>query len=162
MNEGRKSRVGGWVTMCVLLGLGGVSIYFKPFAPGEPRPEEELTRGELSRIAFALRHYRQFAGCYPSEGQGLQVLVAQPEREPLPKRWEQILREVPRDGWGHEFRYAEVTESDEFELQLSSAGADGEFGTGDDLTGSRFVLRQAIENPTSTTNNVGINEDSHE
>ncbi len=30
----------------------------------------------------------------------MRVFVVQPEREPLPKRWEQILWEVQRDGWG--------------------------------------------------------------
>ena len=106
MKKSRKSKIGGWVSMGVLLGLGSASIYLKPFVPKERFSKEKATAGELRRVGYALKRYRAIAGHYPSAEQGLRVLVEAPAIAPHPKRWEQILLDVPKDSWGKEIRYA--------------------------------------------------------
>jgi len=87
-------------------------------------------QADLQAISTQLSVYDSFTGTYPTTEQGLRALVAQPTTAPLPPRWYQLFREVPKDPWGHDYVYkspAGIT------YDLFSAGPDGVPDTTDDI-----------------------------
>ena len=65
----------------------------------------------MESISVALDMFKLNAGAYPTAEQGLKSLVEKPVTDPVPRRWVQIMEKVPKDPWGHEYRYA-VREKD--------------------------------------------------
>src|SRR5712692_8462965 len=60
-------------------------------------------RADIQAIGTQLKLYESMNGFYPTTGQGLQALVSQPGSEPVPTRWYQLFREVPKDPWGNNY-----------------------------------------------------------
>jgi len=103
------------------------------FAVGASPSQEEClisaTRANQAALMTAIDLYKVDTGAYPSEAQGLGVLVTNPGV----KNWHgPYLRlqdgRLPTDAWGHAFRYQM---SNGFPC-LDSPGPDGIFGTADD------------------------------
>ena len=64
------------------------------------RSKQNVARLEISKIAVALdTFYTQF-GRYPTNEEGLQVLV-----EPSDEFPDGLINKLPRDPWGYEFEY---------------------------------------------------------
>ena len=85
------------------------------------------TRAEIAALSTALDFYQSDCGSYPTTEQGLKPLF----KKPGITGWRgPYLRKVPLDGWGRELRYI----STKGHFQLLSAGPDGAFQTGDDIT----------------------------
>jgi general secretion pathway protein G len=61
--------------------------------------------GDFASIDNALQAYRNNAGNFPSGQQGLKALVDKPTSSPRPRRWIQIMDQVPKDPWGNEYVY---------------------------------------------------------
>jgi len=78
---------------------------------------------DMKGIEQALNLYRLDTGAYPTTEQGLEALVRQPEKPPLPRAWNPhgYLERVPLDPWGNPYVY--VADGDRFTLR--SYGADG-------------------------------------
>lgn len=68
------------------------------------RSEITAARAQLDAFDKALQAYRVDTGRFPSTGQGLRALVAQPADEP---RWRgpYLRDEVPLDPWGVAYQY---------------------------------------------------------
>ena len=68
------------------------------------RSEITAARAQLDAFDKALQAYRVDTGRFPSTGQGLKALVAQPADEP---RWRgpYLRDEVPLDPWGVAYQY---------------------------------------------------------
>lgn len=93
-----------------------------------------VVEGDFSSISNALQSYKTNARHYPSQQQGLQALVEKPGSTPRPKRWTQILDEVPKDPWGNEYLYKYPGSKDRSRPEIISKGKDGLEDTEDDLS----------------------------
>lgn len=60
---------------------------------------------DLMALSTALAMYKLNAGDYPTVKQGLKSLVEKPGIAPIPRRWVMIMKEVPKDPWGREYRF---------------------------------------------------------
>lgn len=89
---------------------------------------------QIGLFKQALEHYYMDVKEYPSAEQGLQALVERPAELPESATWSKYLDEVPKDPWGHDFRY-DKAEGDEAP-RLWSVGPDGndDDGENDDIT----------------------------
>jgi len=90
--------------------------------------------GDFSSISNALQAYQTNAGHYPSEQQGLSALVVKPKEAPRPRRWIQIMDEVPKDPWGNDYVYRFPGSKDRSRPEIISAGKDGLIDTEDDFS----------------------------
>lgn len=65
----------------------------------------EQAKADLMALSAALAMYILNAGDYPTGKQGLKSLVEKPKIAPIPRRWGMIMKEVPKDPWGREYRF---------------------------------------------------------
>ncbi len=97
----------------------------------------EVSRGvavqsSIQSIKTQLKLYESLNGFPPTTEQGLKALVTQPESEPRPTRWTQMLDAVPKDPWGKEFIYISPGRRNLNGYDLYSAGPDRIPDTADD------------------------------
>lgn len=85
----------------------------------------------------AVMKYQVSAGVYPSTQQGLDALVNQPSTAPIPKRWNQIMKEIPNDPWGNPYGYKYPGSVSKSEYEIISMGPDGMEGTEDDISSQK-------------------------
>lgn len=67
--------------------------------------KEQRVGSDIEAIKMQLRTYEMLNYRMPSTEQGLKALVSQPSTEPRPRRWKQLMKEVPLDPWGNEYVY---------------------------------------------------------
>lgn len=84
------------VVMIIAL-LAGSAIYYM-------RNNIEIAKNvrahqDIENLKTQVQLYESLNGMYPSTEQGLSALVVRPEGDPQPRRWSQILTEVPMDPW---------------------------------------------------------------
>ena len=89
---------------------------------------EDATRLAQSQLETNLQMYKVHNYSYPTTDQGLDALITQPSAA---KKWRGPYTEEKKlnDPWGNKFTY----ESDGKTVKITSAGADGEMGTPDDI-----------------------------
>ena len=92
------------------------------------------TEADFKSIETALMSYKLGAGVYPTTQQGLKALVEKPSANPVPRRWSQIMKNVPLDPWKNEYGYRFPGKKNANEVELISKGPDGQENTGDDLS----------------------------
>lgn len=97
----------------------------------------EVSRGvavqsSLQSIKTQLKLYESLNGFPPTTEQGMRALVTQPESEPRPTRWNQLLDGVPKDPWGKEFIYISPGRRNPNGYDLYSSGPDRLPDTADD------------------------------
>lgn len=119
--------------------LGGAiaADRFKAPAPGETE-EDKIDQTFLAIRMFRekLDAYEDDTGSVPTQEQGLEALLAQPTREPVPKGWKgPYLKEGTslQDAWGRPFELRVRTVRKNLRCDVISAGPDGKMGTDDDL-----------------------------
>jgi general secretion pathway protein G len=105
-----------------------------------PRLLERQKYANVDATALAIKGLEQALKLYaidhlgdlPGTQQGLQVLVSPPAGKG--SRWRgPYLDGVPKDAWGRPFNYAFPGKRKPGTYDIISAGADGSFGTGDDV-----------------------------
>jgi len=106
-----------------ILALVGPNI-FKQYTQSQARN----TKSQIELLSTALDTFRLEIGRYPTEEEGLQALVAQPEGLGLWNGPYLRKKTLPRDGWGNEFVYANPPVQGGIDYDLSSLGADGKPG----------------------------------
>lgn len=89
-------------------------------------------QGSIQAIKTQLRLYESLAGAPPTTEQGLRALVNQPESEPRPNRWTQLMDSVPKDPWGKDFVYISPGRKNPGSYDLYSSGPDRIPDTADD------------------------------
>jgi general secretion pathway protein G len=89
------------------------------------KSEVNVARAQIDALEKALDQYRLDTGRYPTQEQGLKVLVERPANE---SKWAgpYLRKEVPLDPWGKPYLYKIPGEKSEFELV--SYGRDGQPG----------------------------------
>jgi general secretion pathway protein G len=90
--------------------------------------------GDFASIDNALQAYRNNAGNFPSGQQGLKALVDKPTSSPRPRRWIQIMDQVPKDPWVNEYVYKYPGSKDRSRPELICYGKDGLQGSEDDMS----------------------------
>ena len=89
-------------------------------------------QADIQGIGTQLKLYQSMNGFYPSTEQGLPALVAQPQSEPQPVRWMQLLDKPPKDPWQNDYIYRCPGIKNPTSYDLFSAGPDRLPDTADD------------------------------
>jgi len=70
----------------------------------------------------------------PTQSQGLDAMVTEPNGEPKPKVWTQLAKpEALMDPWGHKYQYRNPGKHNTGSYDIYSLGPDGQEGTADDI-----------------------------
>src|SRR5690606_24597925 len=98
------------------------------------RARRSRVDADHASLAAALKMYSLTSGRPPTTEQGLDVLVNEPEAEPMPTRRSRIMDRALSDPWGNSYRYRLLSdEGGEWRWELRSAGPDRVFETRDDV-----------------------------
>jgi len=96
--------------------------------------EEGRVRPDLQQIMTQLQIYETLNGAPPSTEQGLAALVNQPAGEPQPRRWRQLMPQIPQDPWGINYHYRyPASRSKTSSYDVFSSGKDRLPDTADDI-----------------------------
>ena len=108
-SQGRRFAQAGYTLFEIMLVLGiisvlvGSAIYM--LAGNIDVAKEQRVDSDVEAISMQLRTYEMLNYRMPTTEQGLEALVKQPSTEPRPRRWKQLMKEVPLDPWGNEYVY---------------------------------------------------------
>lgn len=119
--------------MVVVVILGVLAMLIVPRVVGRTDDARvAAARHDISALAQTLKLYRLDNGRYPTNEQGLEALVAKPQRPPEPTNWRPYLDKLPLDPWGNPYRY--LNPGVHGEIDIFSLGADRQpGGSGADL-----------------------------
>jgi general secretion pathway protein G len=119
------------VVMIIAL-LAGSAIYLMRGNVDQARITRVDT--DLENIKTQLQFYEVQNGTFPSTEQGLRALVERPSGDPQPRKWRQLLPEVPLDPWSvpYQLRYPAVKNTRDG-YDLFSCGKDKQPNTADDI-----------------------------
>lgn len=139
--EKRKAelrRQGGFTLteIMVVIFIIGLLSSFVLFNVLGARSDAQVRTAEtnITRLANALEQYSLDMYDYPTQQQGLQALVEQPDTLPSGARYRRggYINSVPLDPWGRPFVYERPGDKSGRAYDLYSLGADGQEG-GEDL-----------------------------
>jgi len=91
------------IVVGIIMVLSGATIY-KLRGTIDVAKKQRVT-GDLNNIVTQLRTYDLNSLQLPTTEQGLEALVHKPSTPPVPRRWDQLLSEVPLDPWGTPYVY---------------------------------------------------------
>ena len=86
----------------------------------ETKVQTDLKVFETQLKVYEARNMRP-----PTTDQGLGALVEQPDQEPAPENWVQLLEELPKDPWGNDYGYRYPAEQSKKAYDIYSLGKDG-------------------------------------
>lgn len=119
---------GGYTLFEIMLVLGIISVLVGSaifmLAGNIDVAKEQRVDSDIEAISMQLRTYEMLNYRMPSSEQGLKALVTQPTTEPRPRRWKQLMKEVPIDPWGNEYGYRNPGKGGKG-FDLFSLGPDG-------------------------------------
>ncbi len=95
--------------------------------------KEARVDADIKSISTQLRTYEMQNLRPPTTEQGLQALVTRPSGDPAPRRWKQLLQEIPLDPWGSPYKYYSPGRKNPTGFDLFSVGPDRTEGGGDDI-----------------------------
>lgn len=119
----------GYTLFEIMLVLGiiavlvGSAIYMLGGAVGVA--ENQRAASDIKTLATALGMYKVQTGSLPTTEQGLEALVRRPSGAGGPKRWREVLDEVPLDPWGKPYQYRRPGKKNSRGYDLYSLGEDG-------------------------------------
>ena len=125
----KKTRSQGFTLLellVVIVIIGLLAGYVAPrYFSQVGKSEVQVARAQIDALEKALDQYRLDTGRYPTQEQGLKVLVERPANE---SKWAgpYLRKEVPLDPWGKPYLYKIPGEKSDFELV--SYGRDGQPG----------------------------------
>jgi general secretion pathway protein G len=116
------------IVVLVIIGLIMGLIGPRLFGQAD-KAKVQTAQTQVRMLKGALETMRLDIGRFPSEQEGLQLLVAKPSDPALGQRWSgpYLDGEVPMDPWGNPYQYAPKPAADQ-PLTLYSTGADGKRG----------------------------------
>ena len=95
------------------------------------RAKIKTTQIKIKSIESALHQYKVNYGSYPSQAEGMRVLINPPDGgKPFLKD-----KTAPKDEFGNEFIYLRPARQGGGEFEIVSKGPDGQEGTDDDIRG---------------------------
>ena len=138
MNKRRNRRMRGGFTMielmAVLIIMGLLfAVVAQNFMGRTAKARVTTTKSSLKVLHTSVNMFKMDTGRYPTEDEGLLVLVEQPlDIENYPPAGYLDQTELPLDGWGEEFIYQEYPESGKPFVIISQGADKEEGGEGDD------------------------------
>jgi len=88
---------------------------------------------DIQQIQTNIQFYAVRNGNAPSTAQGLDALVNRPSGEPQPRKWTQLMKDVPLDPWGRVYVLRNPGTMSKDGYDIFSSGPDRQPGTGDDI-----------------------------
>ena len=129
--DGRKFRKAFTMVelMAVLVIIGLLAaVVVRNFMGQTERARVTTTKASLRMLDEAVLSFKMDTGRYPTEEEGLQVLIEPPmDVENYPQGGYLRTKELPRDGWANDFVYVPYPESGQ-QYEIISYGADREEG----------------------------------
>ncbi len=131
-NNGKKRLERGFTMvelMAVLIILGLLAaVVVKNFVGQVDKGRAVTTRANLRQLHTAINQFHMDTGRWPTEDEGLKVLVQQPaDVTTWPPGGYLETTEVPKDGWGQDFLFELYPESGK-PFVIKSLGADKQAG----------------------------------
>jgi general secretion pathway protein G len=119
-----------WAIVCAILAVIGVVVIPRFTSHGDPTPRSRATQ-QVATLQAALDAFRKDTGRYPTAEEGLAALFRRP---PGLRQWygPYVVRPAFCDPWGNAYVYAAPAAGSRRPV-VTSAGADGKAGTGDDV-----------------------------
>ena len=71
---------------------------------------------DVLSIQNAVELYKLDNAIYPTNEQGLSALVTKPSQSPVPEDWQQYLKTLPKDPWGHFYQYLNPGKHGDFDV----------------------------------------------
>ena len=118
------------VVMIIAL-LAGAAIYMMRGNVDQARIVRAET--DIQNLLTQLQMYDVLNGGYPTTQQGIQALVERPTGEPQPRKWRQLMPDVPLDPWNQPYLIRNPATMSKGRIDLYSAGPDGQPNTPDDI-----------------------------
>ncbi len=140
------------IVILIILAIGGLVAYNVMGA--KDKADLRIGKIQLQEVQKALKQFKLVHSRYPTDEEGVRVLwdkEAMTDEESL-KKWEKLLEKaMPKDSWGNEWGYRQISEhGDETLYDLWSYGPDRAEGTADDITSW-----EGEEDPNATGGNSG-------
>lgn len=119
------------IVVLVIIGLIMGLIGPRLFGQAD-KAKVQTAQTQVRMLKGALETMRLDIGRFPTEQEGLQLLVAKPADPTLAQRWSGPYLDgtVPADPWGNPYQYSPTATPDQ-PLTLYSTGADGKRGGAD-------------------------------
>jgi len=136
-NYPRPQHLAGYTLFEIMLVLGiiavlvGSAIYL--LVGNLDVAKESRVDADIQSISTQLRVYEMQNLRPPTTEQGLQALVTRPGGDPPPRRWRQLMSQIPVDPWGVAYKYYWPGKKNAQGFDLFSCGPDRQEGTQDDI-----------------------------
>ncbi|CUA86512.1 type II secretion system major pseudopilin GspG [Pseudidiomarina woesei] len=120
--------------MVVIAILGLLASLILPNVLGSAdQANRQKARTDIIALENALAQYRLDNGVFPTTEQGLEALVQEPNVQPSPRNYRRggYIQRLPADPWGSE--YLLLSPGENGDIDIFSAGPDGQPGTDDDI-----------------------------
>ena len=88
---------------------------------------------DIKAVSTQLMIYQNLNGFLPTPQQGLGALVEKPTSEPIPRRWQRLMSDLPVDPWGAVYVLETPPRRSKEKYDLFSKGEDGQPNTADDI-----------------------------
>ncbi len=126
------------VSIIIYLGaaaLFGLVVLLAIFLLRSPCSSAKVSQAyaDLKSMQAALDIYKLEGGSYPTTAQGLKALIEKPSSEPVPAKWQQMMKIEPLDPWKTPYVYRFPGSKDPTRPELISKGPDGVEGNEDDI-----------------------------
>lgn len=121
--------------MVVIVILGILASLVVPSLMGnKEKADKQKATSDIIALENALDMYKLDNHRYPTSSQGLNALLEAPTLHPVPANYNPngYIKRLPADPWNN--NYLLVSPGEHGEIDLISAGPDGEAGTPDDIT----------------------------
>jgi len=138
LQQRRRARGMTLIEILVVLVLIGVvmGIVGTKFLGQGEKAKADATKIQINQIANSLDLFKLEVGRYPTTSEGLQALIAAPSGVPNwnGPYWREA--QVPKDPWGHEYKYASPgTHGTAYDVMSYGAdGVEGGEGPNKDIT----------------------------
>jgi len=135
--QARRERGMTLIEILVVLTLIGVvlGVVGSNYLGKSEQAKAKATKIEIEQIAQSLDLFKLELGRYPTTQEGLQALVTAPSGMPnwAGPYWKKSA--VPKDPWGHEYKYAQPGSHGAYDIiSLGADGTEGGEGVNKDIT----------------------------
>lgn len=121
--------------MLVLVILATLSAIVVPRFTGQSKKAKiTAAKTQISQLAVALDAFEIDVGRYPTNVEGLRVLVERPTAEGESWQGPYLSKGIPMDPWENEYVYRSPGQYNQDGYDLYSYGPDGKLGGDDDIT----------------------------
>lgn len=132
--------------MVVIAIIGILATMILPNVLGsQEQANKQKVTADIVALENALAQYHLDNGMFPTTEQGLEALVQRPNMDPQPRNYRNggYIKRLPQDPYGNDYLLLNPGEYDD--IDLFSAGPDGQPGTDDDF-GSWMIGQEEQNN----------------